>query len=40
MMASPDLSSLYYLLTNSLSQQEQLRKEAEAQLEQVSGCSD
>lgn len=35
MMASSDLSSLYYLLANSLSNQEQLRKDAEAQLEQV-----
>jgi hypothetical protein len=35
MMASADLSSLFYLLANSLSTQEKLRKDAEAQLEQV-----
>jgi hypothetical protein len=37
MMASADLSSLFILLQNSLSVQESLRKDAEAQLEQVWG---
>lgn len=38
-MASMDLSSLVYLLSNSLSHQEQHRKEAEAQLEHASAGS-
>lgn len=36
MMAASDLSSLYVLLGNTLSPQETLRKEAEAQLENIS----
>lgn len=35
MMAATDPSPLFYLLSNSLSPQEAVRKDAEAQLEKV-----